>query len=80
MVGNQFGENKAVCMSFMDGMGFLLCSPVWALAGSLISNPRLNSYGWSLVWTIIAALLGIGGSLVLKFLPPILEKQAARQH
>lgn len=66
----EYGENKAVCISFLDGMGFFLAFPVWALMGHLVKN-----LGWSAAWSLMAALIAIGGVLMSRELPAILEKK-----
>eukprot|EP00816_Leptocylindrus_hargravesii_P006894 CAMPEP_0196815176 /NCGR_PEP_ID=MMETSP1362-20130617/48225_1 /TAXON_ID=163516 /ORGANISM="Leptocylindrus danicus, Strain CCMP1856" /LENGTH=485 /DNA_ID=CAMNT_0042192041 /DNA_START=412 /DNA_END=1869 /DNA_ORIENTATION=- len=60
-----FGTNKAVFFSFVDGMGFLWSSPVWAAAGWLVQNNALGC-GWAVAWVCLAVLLGVGGVLSSK--------------
>ena len=60
-----FGNNKAVFLSFVDGMGFLLSSPVWAAAGWMVQR-NLFGCGWAIAWGCLAVLLGMGGVLSMK--------------
>eukprot|EP00814_Leptocylindrus_danicus_P003954 CAMPEP_0116009046 /NCGR_PEP_ID=MMETSP0321-20121206/3210_1 /TAXON_ID=163516 /ORGANISM="Leptocylindrus danicus var. danicus, Strain B650" /LENGTH=496 /DNA_ID=CAMNT_0003477955 /DNA_START=1080 /DNA_END=2570 /DNA_ORIENTATION=+ len=65
MFSMAFGANKAVFLSFVDGMGFLWSSPVWAAAGWLVQNNVLGC-GWAVAWGCLAVLLGVGGVLSFK--------------
>jgi len=78
MVASLFGENKAVCLSFLDGIGFLLVAPIWATMGGVVTNPSFGAHGWSVAWGLLAGLFGMGGVLMLKGLHPVLEKQSTR--
>jgi len=74
MVAQTFGENKAVCLSWMDAMGFFLSAPIWATVGQLVATR-----GWSMAFVMIAALFGVGGMVMTKAITPVLEKQQ-QQH
>ena len=64
-----FDENsRAVCVSFSDGIGFLVSGPVWYLVGRIIST-----CGWSAAWLLIAGLLSLGGVVMSKALPTVME-------
>jgi hypothetical protein len=70
MVARRFGNNKAVCISFLDGIGFLLAAPVFATTSKLVP-----SLGWSSAWIMLAGIFGIGGVLMLKALENVMTEQ-----
>ena len=63
-----FGRNKAICVSFLDGMGFLLGAPIWYGIGQII-----GTYGWAAAWMVIAGFLSLGGVIMTKALPSVME-------
>mmetsp|Transcript_31993 Transcript_31993/g.70325 ORF Transcript_31993/g.70325 Transcript_31993/m.70325 type:complete len:624 (+) Transcript_31993:124-1995(+) len=63
-----FGKNKAICVSFLDGMGFLLGAPIWYGVGRIISTR-----GWAAAWIVIAGFLSLGGVIMTKALPSVME-------
>ena len=64
-----FREHKAVCLSFLDGLGFVLTAPVWAM-----NNRMVQHYGWARAWTFLALLFGLGAKLMMTALQPVLYK------
>jgi hypothetical protein len=66
-----FPEHKAVCLSFMDGMAFFLTAPIWAASSRVV-----QSMGWSTTWGLLAVLFGLGGTLMVSALQPVLAKHA----
>lgn len=66
-----FSENKALCLSFLDGVGFFLTAPLWTL-GSQVAT----SLGWSAAWGSLAVVVGFGGALMVKSMKPVLVKHA----
>ena len=73
LFGNSFGKDKAICISFMDGIGFLIGSPIWSVMSSIASNEDLNPHGWMLAWIMITAWLVLGGVLMMKALPTVMQ-------
>jgi len=73
MASNMFGKNKAVCLSFFDGLGFFLSAPIWAATGKIVGS--LGENAWSIVWLMIGSLIGLGGMSMLSTLPHILHHQ-----
>lgn len=69
MVSGGFLQDKAVCLSFIDGLGFLVAVPVWALTGRIV-----RTLGWSAAWSLMATMIGIGGVLMNQALPSILQQ------
>ena len=66
-----FPEVKPVALSLIDGTGFFLTSPIWKVfTGTLLPN-----HGWAVSWAIVAALVGVCGSLMMTTIPTILEMQ-----
>lgn len=70
MVAQTFGEEKAVCISWIDASAFFLNAPIWVTVGHLVAMQ-----GWSHAFTMIAALFGLGGMVMTKAITPVLEKQ-----
>lgn len=63
-----FADSKAVCTSFLDGLAFLIGAPIWYCLGNVIAQ-----FGWSAAWTIIAVFLALGGKIMPRALPDVLE-------
>jgi len=80
-----FGENKAVCLSFLDGLGFLLCAPVWSATSQIVRGSgnisRFVRPGneWSTVWFGIAAFVGVGSTLMMRLLPHVFKWEERSQ-
>uniref|UniRef100_A0A7S1UKU6 Major facilitator superfamily (MFS) profile domain-containing protein n=1 Tax=Grammatophora oceanica TaxID=210454 RepID=A0A7S1UKU6_9STRA len=73
IIARSFGQDQAVCLSFLDGIGYFLASPIWAATSSIVKGP-----GWAPAWVMLGGLFLFGGTLMLKALPPILKKQEAK--
>ena len=43
-----FDESQAICLAFMDGVGFVLTAPLWAASSRILSG---NGNTWSLTWS-----------------------------
>jgi MFS family permease len=71
MVAGTFGEQKIVCLSFLDALGFFLSAPIWAATGQIVS--RFGNYGWSTAFCMVATLFGMGGFLMLRNLDKIID-------
>ena len=63
-------EHKEVCISWLDGFGFLFSSPVWAATAAIVPT-----YGWASTWGLLSLLFAVGWSIMLKALPPVLAKE-----
>jgi hypothetical protein len=72
LAAKTFGKSKAVCLSFLDGMGFFLAAPIWAATSTLVHDSGVS--GWSTAWTIVAALFAIGGMLMVNVFPGMHEE------
>ena len=72
MLARTFGDNNAVCLSWLEAMAFFMNAPIWAMVGKMV--PQL---GWSAAFVMVAALFGVGGFVMLHAIPPVLEEQAA---
>jgi len=73
LVATTFGENKAVCLSFLDGLAFFLSAPILATTGQVVA--RLGDHGWSVALTMLAAAFGIGGLLMGIIFPSVVASQ-----
>jgi hypothetical protein len=72
MVASVYGENQAVCLSLIDGVGYIIVAPVWALVGKIVA---IDVLGWAAAWIFLAALIGMGGVVTVLNLPIIWERQ-----
>lgn len=73
LIAKEFGQHKAVCISFLDGFGFLLSAPIFATCSKLVPTS-----GWSSAWVMLAALFGAAGVLMVKSIGPVLEAEPAK--
>jgi len=70
--GKSFDDDRAVCISFLDGIACLVASPIWSIVSRLVASARLGSHGWSLAWLVIASLFGIGGNIMMRTLSSVI--------
>ena len=70
VASTMFGENKSVCLSFLDGLGYLLVAPTWATTSKIV-----KSHGWTAAWSLLALIFAMSGIIMVKVLPPVLEEQ-----
>lgn len=69
----RFGNNKAVCVSFLDGMGFFLGAPIWATLGWIVGGDTFGGHSWSLAWALVGGLFTLGGAIMRRNLPVIMN-------
>ena len=69
LIATKFGDNKAVCLSFFDGMGFFISAPIWAVSSNLIDS---GAYGWSLQWSLLGSMFAVGAGLMLDLFPRVI--------
>lgn len=74
MVASVYGEYQSVCLAFLDGVGYTMAAPIWALVGRIVANPTL---GWSGAWVLLAGLFAVGGAGMLQSLPLVWNQQDA---
>lgn len=65
-----FADNQALCLAYIDGVGFFLTAPLWAL-----SNRIVQKMGWSAAWTFLAMIFGATACLMVKTVNPVLKEQ-----
>jgi len=70
-----FGDVKPVALSLMDGTGIILTSPIW----KVFTGVLLPRFGWSFSWSMVALVVGVCGSLLLKTMPTVLTMQHEQQ-
>jgi MFS family permease len=68
MIAQKFGDHQAVCISFLDGFGYLLSVPLYAVLGQLVPK-----FGWASGWLMLSILFALGGIMMMKAIPPILD-------
>eukprot|EP00523_Entomoneis_sp_CCMP467_P006302 CAMPEP_0168732866 /NCGR_PEP_ID=MMETSP0724-20121128/7987_1 /TAXON_ID=265536 /ORGANISM="Amphiprora sp., Strain CCMP467" /LENGTH=626 /DNA_ID=CAMNT_0008779889 /DNA_START=131 /DNA_END=2012 /DNA_ORIENTATION=+ len=68
----QFQHSKAMFISLIDCLGYLLATPVWAMTGRMVSR---FEHGWSLAWILLTILYIAGGHLMLRNVEPMLHNQ-----
>ena len=73
MVASVYGENQAVCLSLIDGVGYIIVAPVWSLVGRIVAMDDV--LGWTAAWILLAVLIGTGGVVTGLSLPIIWERQ-----
>jgi hypothetical protein len=67
-----FSANKAICLSFLEGLAFFMTAPMWAVSSRIVTH-----MGWSASWAFVALAFGLGASLMMHTLQPILGQQHA---
>lgn len=69
-----FGKYKAVCLSFIDGLGFFVCALIWNLSSRIVGENgmfgQFEGVGWMVTWGFLAASLVWGG----EFMQPLLSQ------
>lgn len=75
LVSKTFGKNIAICISFLDGVGFFVSAPIWAAVSHVIGNN--NTHGWSVAWIMLAGWFGVGGVLMSNALPSFIKDQGS---
>jgi len=76
LASKSFKQNQAVAVSYVDALGFIFSTFFWGSVGKIVSHPVLGSHGWSIVWTLLAAMLAFAGGSMLPAITPILHKEA----
>jgi Major Facilitator Superfamily len=71
IIAQKYESEKAVCISFLDGFGFLFSIPVFSALGVVVPK-----YGWSVAWLLVAAMSLIGGIVFVHNIGPILMTHA----
>jgi Major Facilitator Superfamily len=71
IIAQKYESEKAVCISFLDGFGFLFSIPVFSALGVVVPK-----YGWSVAWLSVAAMSLIGGIVFVQNIGPILMTHA----
>ena len=66
-----FADNKALSLAYIDGVGFFLTAPLWAMSNRIVQN-----MGWSAAWTFLAVVFGSTASLMVKTVHPVLKEQS----
>ena len=66
-----FGRDKAVFISWCDGVGFLLLSPFWSSISGLVANYGLQ--GWTFAWLIVAVFIAMGGTIMTRNLEAVMR-------
>lgn len=68
-----FGKDKAVYISFNDGICFLALSPFWP---KIIGIAASSEQGWTQSWLIIAGFIAAGGAIMTKSLEKVVGAEA----
>ena len=76
LASKSFKQNQAVAVGYVDGLGCIFSTFFWGSVGKIVSHPMLGSHGWSIVWTLLAAMLAFAGGSMLPAITPILHKEA----
>ena len=70
-----FGEVKPVALSLIDGTGIILTAPIWRF----FTKALLPTFGWSFSWSMVALIVGLCGSVLMKTMPTVLNMQLQQQ-
>lgn len=73
MAASTFGQNRAVCLSLLDGLGFFLSAPIWAITAKIVGSSK--THGWSMAFLMLAALFSLGGKSMMGIIPTVIKKQ-----
>ncbi|KAL7572328.1 hypothetical protein ACA910_021545 [Epithemia clementina (nom. ined.)] len=71
IVAPEFGRNKAVFFSLVNGAGYFLATVVWAVFGKMVHGLQ---HGWSVAWLMLMCFYLSGGTLLLRHFGPYLSK------
>ena len=66
-----FGEVKPIALSLIDGTGVILTAPIWRLFTGIL----LPRFGWTFSWSMVALMVGLCGSILMRSMPTVLEMQ-----
>ena len=76
MIAKSFdSSHRVVCISWLDGFGFLCSAPIWAATAHIVPQ-----YGWSTAWALWTVLVAGAWTLSLRALPPILIMEKESGH
>ena len=71
LASSQFKDNRSVCLSTLDSMGFLFSAPIWAMVGRMVSS--MPTTGWMGAWTFLAMWFGLGGIVAMNTVPHFMD-------
>lgn len=68
MIAQDYIDNKAVCISWLEGIGFLFSIPTYRFLVFVV--PR---HGWPLGWGMLSVMFALGGVMMLISIGPTLD-------
>ena len=68
--GPDFLQHKALSLAYLDGIGFFLAAPIWAVSGRVA-----QSLGWAITWSLLAILVTAGATVMMLAVQPTLQTQ-----
>ena len=68
MIAQEFADHKAVCISWLDGIGYMSSIPIFRALVWLV--PR---HGWSEGWGMLSILFALGGLTMLHAIGPVVN-------
>ena len=60
-----FGDDKAICISFVDAIAFFVASPIWKSVSNIVTSDSFTD-GWSVAWLMLTAFFALGTGLTMK--------------
>ena len=72
---HSFGENKAICISFVDAIAFFVTSPIWVGVSNIVNSGRFGMNGWMYGWIMLSGLFTLGAFLNMKTAPMITKNE-----
>lgn len=71
LIADRYAGHDAVCISFLDGFGFLFSAPLFASLGVIVPE-----FGWPVGWGMLSSLFAIAGLVMMKSIVPILNMKS----
>ena len=68
MIAQEYRDNKAVCISWLEGIGYLFSIPIYRFLVYIVPG-----HGWPIGWGMLAAIFALGGAIMLRSIGPILD-------
>jgi sugar phosphate permease len=71
IIAQKYASEKAVCISFLDGFGYLFSIPIFSGLGIVVPK-----YGWDVAWGVLALMSLVSGAVFIRNIGPILATNA----
>ena len=68
MIAQEYRDNKAVCISWLEGIGYLFSIPTYRFLVYIVPQ-----HGWPIGWVMLTTIFALGGAVMLGSIGPILD-------